>query len=151
MSIGLVFLEDKMMKIATINGKDTRAPDSAVAWKYADPTEDAKWIYDESEAREIEREADYLIEWVKDSAAVSLGRRGGAVTSDAKSKSSAKNGKLGGRPSLREQAERRVDASPKLTKYKAFIMADWNEGAEHWRWVIRASVSEIVDWAKAGK
>jgi len=45
----------------TINGVATQVPSGAVAYKYADPTEDARWIYDEAEALEIEREDPSLI------------------------------------------------------------------------------------------
>ncbi len=48
---------------ATINGTTISAPDNAVAYKYADPTEDARWVYDEREAREIENEDPNLIVW----------------------------------------------------------------------------------------
>jgi len=75
----------------------------------------------------------------------------GGKTSARKAKSSAANGKLGGRPSLRETAERRVNASPKLSQYRDTIMYDWPEGNEHWRWVINAPVTEIVDWAESVK
>lgn len=54
-----------MTNYAEINNVKTEAPEGAVAWKYADPTEDARWIYDADEAREIEREDPSLIEWVK--------------------------------------------------------------------------------------
>ena len=40
------------------------APAGAVAYKYADPTEDARWIYDAYEAREIAAEDPSLIVWV---------------------------------------------------------------------------------------
>lgn len=47
-----------------INGIDTEVPEGAVAYKYADPTEEEKWIYDEQEALEIAAEDDSLIVWV---------------------------------------------------------------------------------------
>jgi hypothetical protein len=53
--------------------------------------------------------------------------------------------------SLFERAERRVDASAQLAPHRAFILADWPECDEHWRWVITATVNEIVDWADACK
>lgn len=51
-------------RYATINGKDVIAPLLSVAWKYADPTEGARWIRHMDEAKEIEREDPGLIEWV---------------------------------------------------------------------------------------
>lgn len=140
-----------MTKIATINNTETPAPAGAVAWKYADATEDARWIYDQAEADDIAREDPSLIERVKDAAAVSLGRRGGQSTSTTKAAAARANGARGGRPSLREQAEARVDGSAALSAHKDFIMADWPEGVEHWKWVLAASEAEIVDWAQAGE
>lgn len=75
----------------------------------------------------------------------------GSIRTPRKSKSSAANGKNGGAPTLRERAEKRVNASPKLSLYRDTIMADWPEGQEHWRWVIKARVSEIVYWAQSVK
>jgi hypothetical protein len=72
----------------------------------------------------------------------------GSMTSEKKAASSASNGKLGGRPTLRQQAEKRVDASQKLLPHKSIIMHDWPEGDEHWRWVKTAPISEIVSWAE---
>lgn len=54
-----------MDKFAEINNVKTEAPEGAVAYKYQDATEIARWIYDEAEAREIEQEDPSLIEWVK--------------------------------------------------------------------------------------
>ena len=84
-------------------------------------------------------------------AAAALGRQGGKSRSDAKQTASRVNGKLGGRPSLYEQAERRIDHSPKLSPHKEFILADWPEGDEHLRWVIKAPIDEILDWIQAGQ
>ena len=41
------------MKYAIINQVETPAPEIAVAYKYADPTEGARWIYTEDETRAI--------------------------------------------------------------------------------------------------
>jgi hypothetical protein len=46
------------------------------------------------------------------------------------------------------RAHARVDRSPRLSKYKAIIFADWSEGNDHLRWVIRGKVSEIESWAE---
>jgi hypothetical protein len=81
-------------------------------------------------------------------AAALLGRMGGKSTSDAKRIASRENGKAGGRPSMRDRAERRVTNSPKLQPYRDTIMYDWPEGNEHWRWVLTARISEIIDWAE---
>lgn len=48
-----------------INGVVTAVPDGAVAYKYTDPTEEARWIYDDAEARDIAREDPSLIVWVE--------------------------------------------------------------------------------------
>lgn len=39
------------------------APQWAAAWKYADPTEEARWVSQE-EAEEIAREDPGLLEWI---------------------------------------------------------------------------------------
>ena len=44
-----------------INGVAVVVPAGAVAYKYADPTEDARWIYDAGEARQIASEDPSLI------------------------------------------------------------------------------------------
>lgn len=46
------------------------------------------------------------------------------------------------------KAWRRVTASPRLRKYQEIILADWPEGEDHLRWVVRARVGEIEGWAK---
>ena len=55
-----------------------------------------------------------------------------------------------GRPpmSLRDRAERRVDGSKQLSAHYDTIMADWNEGDEHWQWVLTAKVVDIIGWAE---
>jgi len=50
---------------------------------------------------------------------------------------------------IREKALARVRAWDRLRKHEATIMHDWPEGDEHWRWVCRAPVAEIVDWAES--
>jgi len=49
---------------ATINGTPVSAPAGAVAYAYADALDDARWIYDEVEATDVERIDASLIEWV---------------------------------------------------------------------------------------
>jgi hypothetical protein len=44
-----------------INGVETAVPEGAVAYKYADPTEDARWVYDEDDAADIRREDPSLL------------------------------------------------------------------------------------------
>src|ERR1039458_6928153 len=56
--------ERTMSLTININGENTEVPEGAVAWKYADPTEDACWIYTYAEAEEIQREDGGLIVWV---------------------------------------------------------------------------------------
>jgi hypothetical protein len=53
------------MNTATINNTTAEAPTGAVAYKYNDPTEPARWIYDTDEAEGIELEDPNLIEWVR--------------------------------------------------------------------------------------
>ena len=54
------------MTTIKINGIPTEVPADAIAYKYADPTEDARWIYSEGEVEEIEREDPGLIVRVDD-------------------------------------------------------------------------------------
>ena len=81
-------------------------------------------------------------------AAALLGRMGGKSTSEIKQAAARANGKQGGHPSLREQAERRVNNSPRLSLYHDAIMYDWPEGNAHWRWILTARIAEIIDWAE---
>ena len=46
------------------------------------------------------------------------------------------------------QASMRVIGCKRLKPYANIILADWPEGSEHWRWVIRGRVKEIEAWAK---
>jgi hypothetical protein len=45
------------------------------------------------------------------------------------------------------RAELRVRFSPYLEPYAKVILQDF--GIDHYKWVCRAKISEIVDWAKA--
>ena len=56
--------EDGRLMTITIRGVKIAAPEGAVAYKYADPEEDARWIYDEDEATEIAAEDPSLLVWV---------------------------------------------------------------------------------------
>jgi transcriptional regulator with XRE-family HTH domain len=49
-----------------------------------------------------------------------------------------------------EEAKARVEDSPRLAPHADFILADWSEGEDHWRWVCTASEKEIIDWVEAG-
>lgn len=50
-----------MSRTATINRTVVAAPPGALAYKYADPTEDARWIYDADELAAIRSEDPSLI------------------------------------------------------------------------------------------
>ena len=52
---------------------------------------------------------------------------------------------------LYRQAERRVMRSAALSRHADYILADWPEGDEHLRWVINATVHEILAWVLAGQ
>jgi hypothetical protein len=41
-------------------------PEGAIAWKLADPTEEARWVFEEHEERAIRREDPGLLEYVDD-------------------------------------------------------------------------------------
>jgi len=49
------------MTTIEINGIPTNVPAGAIAFKHADPTEDACWLYSEDDVRDIEREDPSLI------------------------------------------------------------------------------------------
>ena len=49
-----------------------------------------------------------------------------------------------------EAARARVQNTPELAEHADFILADWPEGDDHWKWVATAPVAEVVDWAEAG-
>lgn len=49
------------MTTIKINGIPTEAPAGAIAYKYADPTDGACWLYSEDDVRDIEREDPSLI------------------------------------------------------------------------------------------
>lgn len=55
-----------------------------------------------------------------------------------------------GYPILFDLAKGKVEASEALIPHVGFILADWTEGDDHWRWVIEASEEEILDWAPDG-
>lgn len=54
------YLEKRTMYVV-INGKKKRAPTNAIAYKYEDPVEGARWVYDESDLNEIKRADPSLI------------------------------------------------------------------------------------------
>ena len=50
-----------------------------------------------------------------------------------------------------EKAKDKVKSSPRLRQYADFILADWPEGEDHWKWVVKATVKEIETWAEKGQ
>ncbi len=48
----------------------------------------------------------------------------------------------------RALAERKVNASPELLKYKKIIMYDWPEGDIHWTWILSETDENIIEWAE---
>jgi len=46
------------------------------------------------------------------------------------------------------KAWRRVEASPRMKKYSDIILSEGYADEDHLRWVIKAKVSEIVEWAE---
>lgn len=49
------------MSTIEINGKQIEVPAGAIAYKYADPIEGARWVYDESDLADIGREDPSLL------------------------------------------------------------------------------------------
>ena len=49
-----------------------------------------------------------------------------------------------------EKAKVRVEYMENLAPHADFILADWPEGDDHWRWVVTAPEQEILDWVEAG-
>ncbi len=52
------------MATITVNGQPVEAPAGALAWKHADPTEEARWVYGIADAREIAAADPSLLVWV---------------------------------------------------------------------------------------
>lgn len=50
-----------MTTTININGTAIAVPDGAIAYKYADPTEDARWVYDEADLQQIASEDPRLL------------------------------------------------------------------------------------------
>jgi len=44
-----------------------------------------------------------------------------------------------------EQASDRVHNSERLAPHADFILANWNEGEEHWDWICTAREEEILE------
>ena len=44
------------------------------------------------------------------------------------------------------EAKQKVESSVKLAPHADFILADWDEGDEHLRWVCTADEKTILDW-----
>jgi hypothetical protein len=63
-------------KTVTINGVAVAAPEGAIGYKYADPTEDARWVYDEDDLSTIQREDPNLVVPLGDSMASAAAERG---------------------------------------------------------------------------
>ena len=49
------------MNTIKINGVETQVPAGAIAYKYADPTEGARWVYEQSDLDAIRREDPSLL------------------------------------------------------------------------------------------
>lgn len=50
------------MRYTVINGKLVEPPPNAICWKYTDPIEKGRWVYDLTDRQEIEKEDPSLIE-----------------------------------------------------------------------------------------
>ncbi len=50
-----------MSETMLINGTAVAVPDGALAYKYADPTEEARWVYDWDDLKAIRREDPSLL------------------------------------------------------------------------------------------
>ncbi len=48
---------------------------------------------------------------------------------------------------LIEAVRQRVAANPALGQYADVIFYDWPEGATHYRWLLRATDQQIIEWA----
>ena len=51
---------------------------------------------------------------------------------------------------LYDMARQRIFNSDTLKDCSEFILADWNEGGEHWAWVVIEEEERILEWVKAG-
>jgi len=50
---------------------------------------------------------------------------------------------------IRDKAQNRVNSWDKLKVHESIIMYDWPEGDEHWEWVCKAPIADIVEWAES--
>lgn len=51
----------KLPATIRVNGREVEVPEGAIAYKHADPTEGARWVYDEQDLRDIKREDPSLV------------------------------------------------------------------------------------------
>lgn len=49
-----------------------------------------------------------------------------------------------------DRAVYRVRHDEQLAKFESYILADWPEGEEHFRWVATATKRELLSWIRAG-
>lgn len=77
----------------------------------------------------------------------------GSAKSERKARTSAENGKLGGRPkaTAEQKARARIGRMTFSQSDLDFIWADWPNWDEHISWLLTARKSEIIDWIEAGK
>ena len=100
--------------------------------------------FDEADYDTVQKRAQAIFDLANEShaAAVALG----SIRSPRKAATSAANGKLGGRPSLYDQAKTRITGMDFTDQEMEFIFADWPEGNDHYRWLLSATRDEIANW-----
>lgn len=83
---------------------------------------------------------------MKNQSAVELGKLGGAVKSERKAKTSAENGKKGGRPTLYNQAYSRMETMGWSKDAMFTLFAIFSDCNKHYRWLLSATRQEIANW-----
>lgn len=106
-------------------------------------------------ATEIHQAIERYTRYHLTAAASTMGRKGGASTSERKVTAARANGQKGGRPrrSLYDRAISKMERLGFCDDDIDFTFADWREGGgdEHYKWLIKSTKSEIASWIESGR
>ena len=96
-------------------------------------------------ARRLSVDAATIIRWLKAGKMTGWQTPGGHWRIDPSEVERVRRGTM---TTAFDTARERVRNTPELAPHEAFILADWPEGDDHWRWVIDAPVEEIASWSR---